>query len=139
MISDAIALYDLIRKVKHRHEVVSALFSWEGSKIKGDPRIAVSVHKGGPGEEDLWWYQIEPLEDYRFLRIPVHPGSIVESACREPNQPNSDTRSFRYVSGPSGAVQGHPLSNIRVSFMVFGNKPDDFLAIGEENNFAIGA
>lgn len=139
MISDAIALYEILRKIKHRHEVLSALFSWDGTRLKGDARIVVRVRKGGAGEQDLWWYEVEPFEDYQFLRIPVNPGSVAESAGRDPRDPNSDTKYFRYVSGPSGAVQGHPLSNIRVSFMVFGYKPDDLLAISEEGNIAIGA
>jgi hypothetical protein len=139
MISDAIALYDLIRKIKHRHEVLSALFSWDGTRLKGDPRVVVKVRIGGVSEQDLWWYEVEPVNDFLFLRFPVNPGSVVESAGRDPNEPTSDTKYFRYVSGPSGAVQGHPLSNVRVNFMVFGYKPDDLLAIGEESNVAVGA
>ncbi len=60
--------------------------------------IIVKLHFGGKneGEAGLWWYNIEPLEDYLFIRIPVHAGGVQEALGSVRGEGNADAQFFRY-------------------------------------------
>jgi len=130
MISDAIALYDLIRRVYQGRKILSALFDPDGKRLNGDERLAIEVHplKGNPA---VWWYSVNPLEDHQFIRIPVNAGAVIESLGTPEGQKNSDAAYFRYVPVPDGHIFGGEIPNVRVAFMVVAYKPSDLLAITE--------
>ena len=89
MIADAIALYDLIRRIYGEQRIIGALFDWTGTKIEGGERLKVNVHCVGQGR-DLWFYHIEPFEDYQFIRIPVNVGGVIESIGTSEGQKNPE-------------------------------------------------
>ncbi len=131
MISDAIALYELLTKKWKDYKVISAFFDWKGNRIEGSENIEAEIHyfKDAPRDE-AWFYSIKNYEDYVFLRIPVNPGSVVESPVSDGKTP--DANFFRYIKSPDGFVRnvGH-WPNVKVDFMVIGYKPKDLLKLAE--------
>jgi hypothetical protein len=130
VISDAIALYDLVRRAYQGRNILSALFDADGKRLAGDERLAVEMHQleGNPA---VWWYSVAPVDDYHFIRIPVNAGAVVESLGTPQDQRNADAAYFRYVGVPDGRIYGGQIPNVRVSFMVAAYRPTDLLAITE--------
>ena len=129
MISDAIALYDLIRRVYGEHSIIGALFDWTGKRIDGDERLKVKVDWVGKGR-DLWFYHVEPFEDHQFIRIPVNVGGVIESLGTFKGEKNAEAGLFRYI--PAYEDKNYPIQpNAKVNFMVFAYKPSDLLATGK--------
>ena len=131
MISDAIALYDILSKKWKEYKVVSAMFSWDGKRIFGDERIEVNTQYFNDAPKDeAWFYSIKNYEDYVFLRIPVNPGGVVESPVNVGKTP--DANFFRYIKAPDGFIRnvGH-WPNVKTDFMVIGYKPKDLLNLAE--------
>lgn len=129
MISDAIALYELLRGIRLEHRVLSALFDADGSRVEGDDELSVRVHQGA-GDTNKWWYETCGPTGYEFVRIPVNVGGVVESLGQAQGQGSRDSKYFRYVAAPDGRVHGD-LVNVRVNFMVFAYRPKDLLNLGE--------
>jgi hypothetical protein len=127
MISDAIALYELIRRIYAERTFIAALFDWEGNRLEGDDRLKVQVHNL---REGVWFYSIEPLEDYQFIRIPVNMGGIIESHGTIGEEMNRLAEYFRYIPVPDGRIYGGTRLNVKVNFMVFAYKPSDLLSSG---------
>ena len=130
MISDAIALYDLIRRVYQGRKILSALFDPDGKRISGDERLAIELHplEANPA---VWWYSVNPLEHHQFIRIPVNAGAVIESLGTPKGDKNADAAYFRYVPVPDGHIFGGEIPNVRVPFMVVAYRPSDLLAITE--------
>ena len=130
MIGDAIALYDLIRRIYQDRTIISALFNWQGERTEGDKRLEVQLHRS-EDNENVWWYSIQAFEEYQFIRIPVNAGGVIESLGTPSQEGNPDADYFRYVPVPDGHIFGGTISNVRVSFMVFAYKPSDLLSTRE--------
>ena len=128
MISDAIALFELISKMRDRIETISAFFRWDGTRISGDEGIEVVKNDQ---EDGTWYYSIKEIDNYVFIRIPVNAGGVIEK-IGSPAGENPDSKYFRYIGVPDGRIYGGVLSNVKVDFMVFGYKPEDLLRIQEE-------
>ena len=129
MISDAIAMYELIRRIYGEHKIVAALFDWKGERLEGDERLKVNLEMVGKGG-DLWFYQIEPLEDYQFIRIPVNVGAVIESLGTFEGEKTPQAKLFRYIPAFEGIIRAI-IPNVKVNFMVFAYKPSDLLATGK--------
>ncbi len=137
-IADAIALLELVRRIyggyKNR-KIIGALFDWQGKRLQGDEKLNVKVHGTAQTGSSYWWYSVEPIDDYQFIRIPVNVGGVMEAVdkAEEQDQPSfaqqtPDARYFRYV-------HANPLKewvNVRVNFMVFAYKPSDLLSTSKE-------
>ncbi len=130
MISDAIAMYDLIRRIYGEHKIIAALFDWKGERLEGDERLKVYFNEVGKGG-DLWFYEIEPFEDYQFVRIPVNVGGVIESLGTSEGEKNPQGKLFRYIPVFDGIIKGVIIPNVKVNFMVFAYKPSDLLATGK--------
>ena len=129
MISDAIALYELIRRIyaDRQREILGALFDSDGNRLEGNERLSVTVH---PGQEpNVWWYSVDPLENHLFIRIPVNAGSVIESLGTPEGEGSAHADYFRYVRVPDGRLFGGPIPSVKVSFMIFGYKPSDLLSV----------
>lgn len=50
--------------------VISALFDSEGVRISGRDVVKVIRH-ASEGRKDLWWFQVQEVKDYAFMRFPV--------------------------------------------------------------------
>ena len=134
MISDAIALYDLLRRIHGERKIISALFDWEGKRLEGDERL--KVHKDRqtiPISGPQWWYSIEPFEDYQFIRFPVNPGGVVEDLGAADGDQNPHQDCFRYIPTPDGTIRGSEQHNVKMNFMVFAYKPSDLLSTGKDH------
>lgn len=128
MISDAIALYEMISKARASVVTKSALFDSTGARIHGSEDINVRVHQDADSAKDCW-YSIEQIADYEFLRFPLNPSGVVEALATE--DCTHDTY-FRYVAvshPPLRPSQSPPQA--RVKFMVVGYRPGDLLALME--------
>ena len=131
MIADAIALCDFIRRLYDAHtkrHIISALFDWEGNRLEGDDRLLVTRHEEPP-HNLKWWYSIEPIDDYLFIRIPVNVSAVAEILGSDGKHLSPDK--FRYVSAAHVyKVLPQTLPNVKVGFMVFAYKPSDLLSLG---------
>lgn len=128
MISDAIALLELILNTFGKSNVPSALFDWEGNRIEGDDRIKVNLIKGQGEESKAWWYCVEAVENYQFIRIPVNASAVIESLGAPINENNRVSDYFRYIPTPDGHIYGGTISNVKVNFMIFAYRPSDLLS-----------
>lgn len=57
MISDAIALYELLARMRRRHKVLSALFDADGRRLRGEERVEVEVYRSDENP-NCWWYSV---------------------------------------------------------------------------------
>lgn len=131
MIADAIALLDFLRRMYGDYQIKSALFDADGLRIEGDEEIIVHVHKE-PGHPNEWYYSVEPIEGYQFVRIPMNAGAVIESLARHEGLQTPDAAYFRYVPVPDGLLRwGGVIPNVRVQFMVFAHKTSDLLTLGK--------
>ncbi len=128
MISDAIALYELLSKKWEQYKIISALFRWDGTRVEGDERIEIDVHRA---EDGTWHYSVKEVPEYVFIRIPVNAGGVLEKAGTVSGEKSADTRYFRYIPVPDGRIYGGTIQNVKVDFMVFGYRPKDLLHIRE--------
>lgn len=126
MISDAIALYELITKKYKDIKIISAMFDFEGNRLYGDKNIVVvkNSYKDAP-KDKAWFYSIEKYKDYVFIRIPVNPGCVIESPAMH-DRP--DANFFRYIKAPDGFIRNAGYwPNVRTDFMVVGYQPKELL------------
>lgn len=128
MISDAIAIYELLQKKWGEYKVISALFKWDGSRSYGDEKIVITKHDA---EDGSWFYSVNELDDYVFIRIPINASCVIERPGTVPGDKSADSKYFRYIAVPDGHIYGGTLPNVRVDFMVIGYKPKDLLNIKE--------
>lgn len=131
MISDAIALYEFLRKHWDEYIVISAMFSHDGKFIAGDRRIKV---KKIPvkGRTDMWFYRVDPLDDYIFIHFPVNPGAVYIDNGKLSGESNPDARLFRYVGNPLAHFESGGSPNVKVDFIVVGYKAKDLLKLKEK-------
>ncbi len=128
MISDAIALLELIHRIYRGRKIISALFDWEGKRLEGNERLKIDVHSE---DATRWYYSVEPFEDYQFIRIPVNAGAVVESLGTIAGESNPRAEYFRYIPVPDGRIRGGEPTNVKVNFMVIAYKPSDILSTAE--------
>ena len=128
MISDAIALFELLSKARSSLPTKSALFDAQGNRLQGDPDIQVEAHSWD--NQKSIYYRITPIEGYEFLRFPVNPGGVQEHLAAD-GLGNHDSF-FKYV-----ATSHHPLRptqtapQVMVKFIVVGYKTSDLLGLME--------
>lgn len=127
MISDAIALFDLLNKARSKIVTKSALFDAQGNRLQGDTDIHIELHSW---EDKSIYYRVTPIEGYEFLRFPVNPGGVQEHLTYDGL--GSHDNFFKYV-----ATSHHPLRptqtppQVMVKFIVVGYKTSDLLGLAE--------
>ena len=117
--------------------VVSAYFDWDGSRIEGSDKIVVVKQAEGaedgeepPENDGIWWFYVEEVRDYAFVRIPLVESGIDELLARLAGEANPDARFWRWVARPrTGVIVGgqNDLPNVKVPFIVIGYKPKALL------------
>jgi hypothetical protein len=123
-------------------DVVSGLFDWQGNLIEGSKVIHVEKHTTAGGPENIWWYRVTPVNDYVFVRFPVH-SNLIElmtvsfvsgyGSGSNPDGKNdsnfgADANIWRWVSNVEpGRIYGGTAENVRTQFFVFGYKPKALL------------
>lgn len=128
MISDTIAIYELLTKKWNDYKVISALFNGYGKRIDGDKNIEIIKHDVAG---NIWYFSVSEYKNFIFIRIPTNPGCVIETTGSVDGQ-NNDSNIFRYIAVPDGHIYGSaPFSNVKTDFMVIGYDPKTFLNIKE--------
>ena len=101
VISDAMALYELVSKKWEQYHILGALFKWDGTRIEGDEQLSVQIHKAADNEK-AWYYSVKDIPEYVFIRIPVNAGGVLENLGSPGDGP--DSKYFRYIAVPDGRI-----------------------------------
>lgn len=123
MIADILAVYNLIKETVDEASILSALFSFDGTRKEGDEAIKVKINKVSDSQ---WFYEIEPYEDYILIPFPVNQAVHVDYGLEHGSQ-NPSVKFFRYVSSPLSRYSQGGEPNVKVDFFVFGYKPSDLM------------
>lgn len=130
MISDILALYTFLNDETTEASILSALFSDNGERIKGDEGIEVIKHKL-PNSKDKWFFEVKKILNYVFVPYPVNPSVSVDFGTFIGNT-NPDSRLFRFVSTPLSRYSTDGEPNVLVDFIVYGYSPDELMAKGKK-------
>ena len=106
-------------------KVISGYFRHDGTRIEGSEKVEILVH---PSEKNpsVWWYQVKPVEDYAFMRIPVVDSGVHELLGLVAGEPNPDADYWRWIvtTSPGVIVDGRTdAPNVKVDFVVVGYRP----------------
>ncbi len=107
--------------------VISAMFRWDGTRLEGNDKIVVELHKQDP--DSVWYYSVEDVPDYIFVRVPVIESGIEELLGQIPEATNPTTQFWRWVQAArSGTIvgSGDP-ANVQVDFIIIGYRPKALL------------
>ncbi len=105
-------------------DVVSALFDARGSRIYGSDKINV-IHLV-QDRPDVWYFTVEAVEGYTFVRFPVIQSPAEELSGRLPSETNPDSRYWRWIQrARAGTILdgSHEPPNLKVEFVVVGYRP----------------
>jgi len=116
-------------------DVISGLFKYDGTLVEGSNRIRVSLH---PNEADpaVWWFLVEPLEDYTFLRAPVNPSAAIEVVGTVVGERQPDAQFWRWTAPVlPGRIYGggNDPPNLKVDFLVYRYRPKAMLKFGKRD------
>jgi len=123
----AIEALSAIRKISGA-DVISALFEWDGARVEGSDLVKIEKHPT-EGRDDVWWYSVEDVPDYTFVRFPVIESSLEELSGTIAGEKNPDARYWRWIATLRRGVLvgGGDAPNIKVRFIVIGYKPKALL------------
>lgn len=115
---------DFIRGIAGSN-VISGYFRHDSTRIEGSEKVEILIK---PSEENssVWWYQVEPLEDYAFIRVPVVDSGVHELLGTIVGQENPDVDYWRWIATtrPGVIVGGQKdAPNAKVDFVVIGYRP----------------
>lgn len=102
MISDAIALVDVLKKLKQEVDLKVALFKWDGTQLRGSREIEIEIIKDKDAPT-CWLYRCKLIDDHLFIRIPVNPEGVVESHGISTDG-SRDADFFRWIPVPDGRI-----------------------------------
>lgn len=104
--------------------VISAHFDGNGKYIEGNSSVKVIVHEKSP--KSIWWFEVEPKDEYSFIRFPINDSGTEELIASTSEKSNPDTKYWRWVQkSRSGIIAGgNPPEedNALVEFVVIGFK-----------------
>lgn len=124
MISDVLSLLEFLNKMKSTASMKVAHFDGKGQKLRGDHDVNVVVHQ--VPDKKIFFFEVQSLENYTFLRFPVNPGGVVEDLALANDELNSNY--FRYVSASTISTGGQ--KNVIVPFIVYGYLTKTLLEMG---------
>lgn len=123
MIADALAVVEFLQKNKDKYVTLSAMFNAKGERIEGTDKIVVVVSPVSE-KDNQWFYSVQPIKDYVFIKIPVEPCHIDYGTLQGEKNPSSEY--FRFT--PSALTTfSSDSKNLSVSFSVVGYKPKQIL------------
>ncbi len=105
-------------------EVVSAYYRWDTTKVHGSEKIVVELIKSD--QDDMFWFNVKPIEDYVFIHFPLNDAGCEELIGTEVGATLPDPNYWRWVqSARSGTIVGgnNTPPNAKVDFVVVGYKP----------------
>lgn len=103
--------------------VISAYFNWDGTLIEGNKKIEINKINDST-YQDVWWFQVEELKDYVFVRIPVVNSCLQEIPGQYVGEnPNADMwRWIPFIEERAVLATDHT-GNIKVNFVIVGYRP----------------
>ncbi len=126
VIADVLALLEYLDKHAEELNVKKALFNPDGTRAEGDKDIVVNVVPVKGKEATQWYYQVQPIDDYTFVYLPVIPSVHVDFGKLKDEQiPSADL--FRFVGTPLAYYTSGGAPNVAVKFTVVGYKPSTLL------------
>ena len=69
--------------------VISAYFDDYGEPLHGDELIKINVHRENK-EAIIWWFEVNPIKDYVFIRAPVIETSVIEIPGQNKEEKNPE-------------------------------------------------
>jgi len=93
----AVRFLSVVREIKDAN-VIAALFDPRGARKQGNERINVIVHQDP--REETWWYEVEALEGYPFIRFPVIESGIFEVVGKVSEAKDPHAQYWRWVAQP---------------------------------------
>jgi len=114
-------------------EVIAAHFDPHGRRLSGSAAITVRT-ADLTGNDAQWYFYVEPVAGYAFIRFPLIDGAIAETLAKHSGSPNADSRLWRWipaeVRSPANAQGAHAPddNNVLVEFIVAGYRPDQLVA-----------
>lgn len=126
MISDILSIVNFLSEEIDDASVLSALFKYDGARLKGDPKIVVDVMNVS-NNTNIWFYKVRPIDNYVFVSVPVNPSLYVDYGKMN-GEKGLSANTFRYVSNPLSSFTEGGATNVSVDFMVFGYRPEDLLS-----------
>lgn len=123
---DLWSFLSFLRGVAGAH-VIAAQFKWDGTRVDGSEKIKINKHREQEFP-DRFWYEVEGLDDYTFIRFPVVESCAQELVGMVKGQKNPDARYWRWVAPvPPGAIVSGEHPNLMVDFVVVGYRPKALL------------
>lgn len=100
--------------------VISAHFRWDGTRLHGDERIKV-VRQEAQNTNTVWWYYVEEIPEYTFIRAPVIESCGYELAGQLVGDDVPNALVWRWVAQEEQGVICNPgAPNLKVDFIVTG-------------------
>ncbi len=115
MISDVLALVDFVNRLADQAAIKVAYFDGDGTKISGDPDVNVDVIS--TNVSTTWYFKVQTVAGYEFLRYPIHPEGVIEQNGKLTDQ-TYDASIFRYI--PAGRMSATGFANVRTPFVIHG-------------------
>ena len=115
---------EFLEHVKHLKgsEVISALFSWDGTRLSGSDGVEIVKHD--VDEPGVWLYSVQEKDGYTFVRMPTVPTAVVELLGTVKGESNPDARYWRWVGNREpGVIAGPGSPNAKTDFVVIGYRP----------------
>jgi hypothetical protein len=112
-------------------KVIAAHFGPDGRRIDGSEKVIVATMKSNM--DGVWWYRVEPVEDYVFMRFALQEsavGELTDAAGRGVDWWRYVTRAHANAAAlPIVDEAGKPLvrRNLPVEFIVVGYRPKALL------------
>ena len=104
-------------------DVISALFRHDRTNVEGSKDIIVNLHPDSKNKA-IWFYSVEPIDDYIFIRTPLIESCALEIIGQEEGKSQPDARYWRWVAtGLPGRIYGGDSVNLKVDFIIYGYKP----------------
>lgn len=106
-------------------DVIAGLFKWDSTLVEGSEQIKLKIEYDGD-DGAKWWYYVQPLEDYTFVRFPTINSGLFEQLGYAEGASNPEAIYWRWTAyPPPGVIVGgnSKFNNAKVDLVVIGYRP----------------
>lgn len=127
---DPVNLISLVLDKIDEIDIKTTLFDYQGNRIEGSESIKLTKGKPTNRVEAMWWFKVEPIEGYAFIRLPINPSGVEEQiGTWEGEAP--DANWFRYIHPSHIAKDFAP--NVNTQFLIIGYPYKSLFKIKNKN------